>query len=255
MGQQEAQRAVATAEAELDALRADSEATAEDVTEAELALNQALLDTGPAALDVAQATLKLNDEVAKNPALLDQAIGMLGQWVSQGLITQEQADALAFSLAGAASAANDYAGDYVAYLSAQGVEGVLGGLYNVRAAISNIDRDIDIEVEYHQVGSAGGPFRQRALGGPVYRGEGYIVGEKGPEWFEPDINGRIIPNSALSRPMAAMSSGGNGGSMVYINVDMSGAVVSSATDAQRWVADAWNRAAGLGMVTVRGRAL
>lgn len=34
---------------------------------------------------------------------------------------------------------------------------------------------------------------KRAGGGPVQRGRGYMVGEQGPEWFQPEQNGRIIP--------------------------------------------------------------
>lgn len=33
----------------------------------------------------------------------------------------------------------------------------------------------------------------RAIGGPVSSGKGYIVGERGPEWFAPATSGRVIP--------------------------------------------------------------
>lgn len=36
----------------------------------------------------------------------------------------------------------------------------------------------------------------RAAGGPVSRGKGYVVGENGPEFFQPNQNGTIIPNGA-----------------------------------------------------------
>jgi hypothetical protein len=36
----------------------------------------------------------------------------------------------------------------------------------------------------------------RADGGSVSAGKGYIVGERGPEWFQPGSNGTIIPNGA-----------------------------------------------------------
>lgn len=38
----------------------------------------------------------------------------------------------------------------------------------------------------------------RAVGGPVQAGKTFVVGEKGPELFTPNISGRIIPNSAIS---------------------------------------------------------
>lgn len=39
--------------------------------------------------------------------------------------------------------------------------------------------------------STGPEFREH--GGPVYRGKGYVVGEKRPEWFVPDTNGWVYP--------------------------------------------------------------
>jgi hypothetical protein len=52
----------------------------------------------------------------------------------------------------------------------------------------------------------------RAKGGPVYSGKPYIVGEKGPEMFVPQMNGTIVPNNEL--PMASGGvRGGDGASM------------------------------------------
>jgi len=45
------------------------------------------------------------------------------------------------------------------------------------------------------VGSLFGGFR--AAGGPVQSGKGYVVGENGPEWFEPATSGMVVPNHAL----------------------------------------------------------
>jgi hypothetical protein len=39
-----------------------------------------------------------------------------------------------------------------------------------------------------------GGFTGKAVGGPVYQGEGYVVGEHGPEFFSPTVSGQIIPN-------------------------------------------------------------
>jgi hypothetical protein len=36
----------------------------------------------------------------------------------------------------------------------------------------------------------------RASGGPVSAGKGYVVGEKGPEWFMPNVSGTIVPSGA-----------------------------------------------------------
>ena len=51
----------------------------------------------------------------------------------------------------------------------------------------------------------------RASGGPVARGNAYIVGEEGPELFTPDRSGYIVPNEDLdpggSRPQVVINTG------------------------------------------------
>ena len=42
----------------------------------------------------------------------------------------------------------------------------------------------------------------RADGGPVQRGRTFLVGERGPELFTPDMNGSIIPNDMLASGQA-----------------------------------------------------
>lgn len=54
----------------------------------------------------------------------------------------------------------------------------------------------------------------RASGGPVSRGQAYMVGEKGPEVFVPNQAGSIIPNNNLG--------GGNGGVVVNVYGDITG---------------------------------
>lgn len=46
-------------------------------------------------------------------------------------------------------------------------------------------------------GDSSGGAEARAAGGPVMSGNTYLVGEKGPELFSPNVNGNIIPNHAL----------------------------------------------------------
>lgn len=55
----------------------------------------------------------------------------------------------------------------------------------------------------------------RAGGGPVSAGTGYMVGERGPEFFMPNSAGRIMP--------ANSNWGGGGGSSLNIHVDVTGA--------------------------------
>ena len=51
----------------------------------------------------------------------------------------------------------------------------------------------------------------RAVGGAVKAGTGYLVGENGPEYFQPGTSGSIIPNGRLS----TMSGGGFAGRVVF----------------------------------------
>lgn len=67
------------------------------------------------------------------------------------------------------------------------------------------------------VGSIFGGFK--ASGGPVSSGKGYIVGEEGPEWFEPGTSGTIVPNHAL---------GGGGAPVINLSIDARGAVEGEA---------------------------
>ena len=55
----------------------------------------------------------------------------------------------------------------------------------------------------------------RADGGPVRRGNSFIVGERGPELFSPGVSGMITPNEML----------GGGSTNIVVNVDASGSSV------------------------------
>ena len=63
-------------------------------------------------------------------------------------------------------------------------------------------------------------FSGRAEGGPVTKGRGYMVGERGPELFTPGSSGNITPNHQLG-----------GSTIVVVNVDASGSSVEG--DEQR----------------------
>lgn len=62
----------------------------------------------------------------------------------------------------------------------------------------------------------------RAKGGPVRKGEAYIVGEKRPELFMPTENGVIVPrvpSSASPTAVGYSGGGGGGGGMVTLSFD------------------------------------
>jgi archaellum component FlaC len=69
----------------------------------------------------------------------------------------------------------------------------------------------------------------RAMGGPVAAREAYLVGERGPELFMPNLAGQILPAGETARALRGMSpnvgsmsfGGGGGGSASYqINVNV-----------------------------------
>ena len=66
-------------------------------------------------------------------------------------------------------------------------------------------------------GFLGNLFKPRANGGPVSRGQSYLVGEKGPELFTPSKSGQITSNEKLG--------GSNVTNMITVNVDASGSSV------------------------------
>lgn len=69
------------------------------------------------------------------------------------------------------------------------------------------------------IGSLFGGFR--ASGGPVSASKAYVVGERGPELFRPNVSGSILTNGQ----MRGLQTGGvrGGGGSFSINVDVSGA--------------------------------
>ena len=62
----------------------------------------------------------------------------------------------------------------------------------------------------------------KANGGPVKRGNEYIVGERGPELFTPGVSGMITPNHALG-----------GSTSIVVNVDASGSNVEDEEEARQ----------------------
>jgi lambda family phage tail tape measure protein len=73
-----------------------------------------------------------------------------------------------------------------------------------------------------------GTIAARATGGPVDAGTPYLVGEKGPEIFNPGTSGTIIPNHAIT------SSSGGGDLTVNVPVSVEG---SASTSDQRNAGD------------------
>lgn len=91
------------------------------------------------------------------------------------------------------------------------MEGILGAIYRMEQAVGRL-RDL-----LGQFGGLVGKLPGLAAGGPVSKGNAYIVGEKGPELFVPGSAGTIVPN--VHAPSAASMAGAmGGGSGITINV-------------------------------------
>ena len=71
------------------------------------------------------------------------------------------------------------------------------------------------------LGAIGGLFGKRATGGPVSAGQPYIVGERRPEVFVPNVNGTVIPS--LNAAMARVQGGGQHTLNTTIKIDLTGA--------------------------------
>ena len=63
--------------------------------------------------------------------------------------------------------------------------------------------------------SMGAAFIPREKGGPVRPGQGYLVGEAGPELFSPSSSGSVVPNAALT----AAGGGQAGGDAKVVNIN------------------------------------
>jgi hypothetical protein len=119
-----------------------------------------------------------------------------------------------FYQAGVDSAQNTYDGfrdnfkkDGPGYVAMQNIMDRLAASMrrDTTVTVTTINRSVN-EV----LGNFGGP---RALGGPVNPSKSYLVGERGPELFVPNIAGTIVPNGGSAGGAAV------GGSMITVNVN------------------------------------
>lgn len=101
-----------------------------------------------------------------------------------------------------------------------------------KALLASIDTFIDVTVNVLTIGLDAGLralVGRRASGGPVTAGAPFIVGEKGPELFVPNVSGNIVPSVSSGRPGAA---GGFNFGPGAINISFNG-VVPTTSEATR----------------------
>jgi phage-related protein len=78
----------------------------------------------------------------------------------------------------------------------------------------------------------------RAMGGPVAARSLYMVGERGPELFVPDVAGSIIPNHALSMTGAGASGAQAAGGATTINLTVNAGMGTQGAEVGRQIVDA-----------------
>lgn len=209
-----------------------------------------------AAFAFEQAQIELASAVENQDIKLEDAIAMLQRWVEQGHITQAEADITADKFRFSAGAVQGYSDAikrvpgstrtdiHVNTLAArEGISTVHGDLNRLDGRTATVYVTIHGKTSGELLSGYGVKPPGRAMGGPVYRGLGYMVGERGPEWFEPDMSGRIIPNHMLSSHLVPQSAyAGGGGAVVNVALDMRGAVIASQRQWDGMVADGLNRA-------------
>lgn len=128
--------------------------------------------------------------------------------------TNDEVTGLAKSFGVAQKSGNDLA-QGIASSMGQSFSSIVKGTQSVNKAFQNmaasiIDQLFNVLIVQQLVGTVGtattpgtglaGIFSgtsARAIGGPVSKGQTYLVGERGPELFSPSSNGQIIPNNKM----------------------------------------------------------
>lgn len=159
--------------------------------------------------DIAAKRSALQDEYNSKRAMMDQEIKDL---TDQRLKEQELFEQKKAELGRVAAAARTFATTWgtamrdMTVVTQEKVNQMVNSLESLKTKLETV---LSLQ---KQTSINGGPsttnlFPARANGGPVTAGQGYIVGENGPEYFTPGRSGNIIPNSAL----------GGGGTTIVIN--------------------------------------
>ncbi len=74
-----------------------------------------------------------------------------------------------------------------------------------RRVTVTVAADVDERLEEFRVGVIRSKYQERAAGGPVWAGQSYLVGERGPELFMPSQSGTIVPNNITNNFSLAFS--------------------------------------------------
>jgi TP901 family phage tail tape measure protein len=209
---QEAQWGVIEAQQKYNEAVAEHGASSLQAIEAQSKLNEAHLRAAQSARGVMIAAEEMRQAIEQGTMTVDSAKGMLDLWVQQGLITAETAARLKSQFdntaAGAQAVADKTAVAKAALDQLDGTEAT--------ALITVVQRQIDvnqsgvpfsigaIELARNQDLNGNGVIG-RFAGGPVWPGQTFLVGEKGPELVQFSGQGTVIPAEQTSRMMASPS--------------------------------------------------
>jgi len=241
---------VTAKEMELAAAIRDHGAESVEAMVAQDELTRAYEDASGAALDQEAALLGLVDMVRQQPSALDAAKAKLQQWVDQGIITQESADATAAKFDEVTTAAESIPVAVNTNVTSTGTTQTAADLNALKAKTDAIPREINIVTRMTQIlgGSTNIPLRDS--GGPVTAGHAYMIGvNRKPELFIPDENGTVVPMSS------SISGGGGwgGGGGPAVTVVVNNPIVASEAEFRRMVTRATNQGLASGEINVRGR--
>jgi hypothetical protein len=114
---------------------------------------------------------------------------------------------------------------------------LMGVMDNLAAAAAR-DVRIDVavtrsinEVVTRVVQTINAPVEARAMGGPVKAGSPYLIGERGPELFVPDVSGMVVSNSDLRGGDGSALGGG-------ITINVNAGIGTDGAEVGRQVVDA-----------------
>jgi len=84
---------------------------------------------------------------------------------------------------------------------------------------SNLNAPANINNPLGDLGTIGGAYTGKAIGGPVTGNASYMVGERGPEIFTPSTSGNITPNNRLRDVMGGSPASAGGGQMLNMTFE------------------------------------
>ena len=87
-----------------------------------------------------------------------------------------------------------------------------------RKATDKLRNEAESKVRAQFEGNISGILEQRQMGGPVTSKTPYLVGERGPEIFMPNVNGSVVNNYRTEKIYQMLSSDISGGGISMINL-------------------------------------